>query len=409
MAPSLSNKPLYIRPISEEINDGREKPMRSGNKSIENEATKCADETNDNKSCKNNHELDIDDWFDVMICDYEPHNGHLLSPQNQKEAHEEQLFGIDDCIDNFQCDRKSVKVPSNIHLKTNKKIRNGFHFQDQCKKSNDNDDRRKLVQSAVSAYLKKHVPLENIVSSSQKINIGANKRNNMHKKSPCLLVDLIVCNNEDEDIDSHSHASDDCNSVVDIDNRKEENDYGNDTSAKICVIRMVNQIPLLDGAEASACGIVKGVSRIQSVWNSFGLDVSPLCELGLSYSRSTDTTSYVRQQHAYSLHMPTYSLKDSANVASYLEQNRTHDLFEDEDTETEETESKVEDDELSCESFDERKRDRTRQRKKKRMLLLPVGLRLRKVLIIVRIDANPVDLPLPTLSKVSNKTFAFNF
>ena len=49
---------------------------------------------------------------------------------------------------------------------------------------------------------------------------------------------------------------------------------GEAPSAKCMLVRMVNGVPLLDSAEASACGLVQGMVQQQSTWNSFGLHIS---------------------------------------------------------------------------------------------------------------------------------------
>jgi hypothetical protein len=45
-------------------------------------------------------------------------------------------------------------------------------------------------------------------------------------------------------------------------------------TATMALLCMVNRIPLLDSAEAAACGLVQGVTSRSLTWNSFGLGVA---------------------------------------------------------------------------------------------------------------------------------------
>jgi hypothetical protein len=94
-------------------------------------------------------------------------------------------------------------------------------------------------------------------------------------------------------------------------------------------------------------------------------------------------------------------LKDSAQVASYFTQYQAHCLFEEEFDEDESIHNSDNDDTYE--------KDARKRKKKEKVLLLPAGLRLGKILIIVQLNANPTDLPLPTLSKVSIKNMYLFF
>ena len=123
----------------------------------------------------------------------------------------------------------------------------------QSKKCKD-DKTREQIQIAASAYLRKSIQLRNVAHSEQSIRHPAAKG-----RYPKLEVDLVVFrpneNVSDEESDSDSDHG------VSFENR----------TATMAVIRMVNRIPLLDSAEAAACGLVQGILTSSSTWKSFVL------------------------------------------------------------------------------------------------------------------------------------------
>jgi hypothetical protein len=140
---------------------------------------------------------------------------------------------------------------------------------------------------------------------------------------------------------------------------------------------------LLDSAEAVACGLVQCLASKKRMWNSFGLDVH--------LNMDSENASSV----------PTYDVRDSEQVIPFFKQG-AHNLLEDDDNDNSQNFE---------ESDDEHDRElhvigRKRSKFPNRRNLLPASARLGSILVIVRIDAEPSSLPLPTLSKVRN---VFNF
>jgi hypothetical protein len=216
------------------------------------------------------------------------------------------------------------------------------------------EPQRKAIQKAVHTYLQRSIQLWNVAHSVQPIRllqqttVSADPSNTT--PPPHLQVDMVVCGPNDD--------SDDVSADEPV--------------ATLKLIRMVNSIPLLDGAEATACGLVQGLSNKQ-IWGSFGLSVVK----SSSSSHDQDGTW-----------VPTFEIQDSEQVAPFF-QSQTHALWEareghDDDGDTDDIEA------------------RFRKRKKEsRSGLLPAKVRLGEILVIVQIHADPLSLPLPTLSKVS--------
>jgi len=183
--------------------------------------------------------------------------------------------------------------------------------------------------------------------------------------TPKLELDLIVFQNkssDDEVIEMKEDGElmndeDELDDLVDVEGSK----------AKLILIRMVNRIPLLDSAEAHACGIVRGLTSMDNIWNSFGLDIS--VKTTTTTGSSTKSTHHKDDNLAMQqLHIPTYDLKDSFQVST---------------------------------------NDKEYYLDEKKNRFLPAGLRIGNMLLIVQIHAQPCALPLPTLSKVRQFTFIY--
>ncbi len=384
MAPSLSTRPLFIRPVCEmQISriDNRDELKQGEQNSVASLRIENIDDSRDEEleivlpqTHIENEEMqdDFDDWIDQ-------HNEAEVSQQTSMENQNETKQSKEvDCLDS-PLDQESWFDNVNDEMDF---VRINRENQPKCKYQHEQDTtsskqdentthRRSLIQAAVSSYLQKPMLLENIASSIQRLRSTGTVVEQKKKDFPSLAVDMIVCKNEHNDVEHNNDFVG--GNIGNID----------PVSATIYVIRMVNQIPLLDGAEASACGIVQGIARNHSMWNSFGLDVNPLSRSTPSSSKATSQ----RQLYTSNLCIPTFSLRDSASVAPYFIQNRTHEMFED--------------DESSCTSDEESVTARIGKRKKNnKVLLLPAGLRIGTILIIVQLEANPNELPLPTLSKV---------
>ena len=148
-------------------------------------------------------------------------------------------------------------------------------------------------------------------------------------------------------------------------------------SASMVLVRMVNRIPLLDSAEAAACGLVQAVTGKKRMWNSFGLDVS--------YQSSNNVAKLL-----------TFEVKDSDQVTPFF-QKGTHALLEDG---TDSLDGHDEDAEADDESLEYGEGAGAKRRRRPKLRnLLPASARLGNILVIVQIHAQPSNLPLPTLSK----------
>jgi hypothetical protein len=135
---------------------------------------------------------------------------------------------------------------------------------------------------------------------------------------------MIVYNDDDSDDEQEGDSS--CVAANDF--------MAESPSAKLMLVRMVNGVPLLDGAEATACGLVQGVVQKQSVWNMFGLKVSPATtDGGMPFDLVNDESSVDSDDEAIQggmpgeLFVPTYAVRDSDQVTPYI-QSGIHDLFE---------------------------------------------------------------------------------
>ncbi len=331
----------------------------------------------------------------------------------------------------------------------------------------ENMKRRIQIKDAVELYLKKPIELANVAHSIQKIrrpggggavvppvpavanNITSTSTSGNGKSSsscatdggsggPTLEIDIIVSKHDaDDGYMSASGAEEDDNDNEYFHENDENlppsthlkamamdptNDVATRTSnvdqskAKIVLVRMVNRIPLLDGVEASACGIVRGLLQKQ-LWNSFGLDISHDMEDTSTCSLTTEKhTSKKKASHNYHrggvvpnnnattrLYVPTFSLGDSAHVAPFFTHNRTHNLFDDGNDKVSSDDESDNDGECGSivGSYDYvHNMEGTKRKRKKKMCLKPAGLRLGNVLIIVQLNAKSSQLPLPTLSKV---------
>eukprot|EP00979_Chaetoceros_neogracilis_P006413 scaffold1307_cov260-Chaetoceros_neogracile.AAC.1 len=172
----------------------------------------------------------------------------------------------------------------------------------------------------------------------------------MADSAPTLDVDIIISAFDEEEKAFYSEEGND---------RAIPNDGCSEidrSKAKIMLIRMVNRIPMLDSAEASACG-----EGNKSMFEA--------------------------------LHVPTFSLGDSAHVAPFFTMNNTHTLLSDDES------SHSEDDDHSFPGHEQSTAATRKRKRNRKMSLKPAGLRLGNFLIIVQLNAKSLELPLPTLSK----------
>ena len=142
-------------------------------------------------------------------------------------------------------------------------------------------------------------------------------------------------------------------------------------AASLQLVRIVNDVPIIENAEAHSCGLVHGVAN-KRVWGSFGLDIE----------RSTTRKSSIN------LSTPSFLLRDSNLIAPFINKNRNHKLLAADDHET---------------NLDQEQKANKKRRKwgaYPSQNLRPAELRIGTILVVVHIRANPSSLPLPTLSKV---------
>jgi hypothetical protein len=224
--------------------------------------------------------------------------------------------------------------------------------------------------------------------------IRTNSTKGRGRAGPQLEVDVIVQGQwdegEDEDLQNNLFDDDEDDMSQDCDLDLESNNRGNslpmknnedqNKAASMVLIRMVNKIPLLDSAEAVACGLVQGLSSKKRMWNSFGLNVNLKVE-----------PSNINK-------LLVFEVTDSEQVAPFFKSG-AHNLLEQDDGNDVESENGVDDNDsfdIPADAVTKRKRNKLRHRN-----LLPASVRLGNILVIAQIHAEPTSLPLPILSKVS--------
>lgn len=233
---------------------------------------------------------------------------------------------------------------------------------------------RTKIADGVRAYLKLPVEVKNVAVSCQTIRLESVTN---AEDRPTLEVALVVYGDDHDAVECTVDES--CLS---------------DRSAKMILVRMVNQVPLLDGAEALACGLVQGIASKQSLWNSFGLEVTNMSRDSSRKSAASTENADEQFLDPANFFVPTFRVRDSEQVAPFFQQG-THHLFEEEHENVSSDDDDNGDIEQSVLSRGKRKKTRTRP------LLLPAQVRLGNILIMVNIHAKPTALPLPTLSKVT--------
>jgi hypothetical protein len=162
--------------------------------------------------------------------------------------------------------------------------------------------------------------------------------------SPQVTVDIIVSPQED------TTKCKDCDGTV----------------ACMELVRMVNSVPLLDGVESIACGLVRA-TKSSTVWSSFGLTV-----LGATES---DEDTWINR----------FRIRDSDQVAPFFQQSN-HNLWDGNEG------NDLHHDDAS--QLEEKKRKRRSAK-----LMLPANVRLGKILVVVNVQAAPNMIPMPTLTK----------
>lgn len=210
-------------------------------------------------------------------------------------------------------------------------------------------ERRKAMQTWAQKYGCFQLPLklENTAHSEHEVYMAISdqsRQKNASYSNPKMTIDVIVSPFEES-----------------------TPEYPQDSTASLEMIRMVNSVPLLDGAESFACGLVKAL-QTSVLWNLFGLT--------LPIAIGNETNSWSNH----------FSIRDSDQVAPFF-QSHKHQLWE------EKRDRKHADDIVG---IGENENTRKRQRN---YSILPAKIRLGKILVVVNVDAVPAVLPLPTLSK----------
>jgi len=393
MAPSLSRLPLFIRPPIEEKKKDQTGEIAPVAKIVSpNGAIQQPHENDEAKKGMSSEETkDGEDFYDFLDDDQCTHESREIKDHVAASTDENSCIqNSDEIVLDTEQNGCNLEL-EDVFMSPTKSADIGHGPVVRCvDKSNKQEQEDKIIkrrmqmQKSVSAYLKKPIDLENVAHSNQRIRRGGAAAAKIVKSAPTLDVDIIVSEFDDDD---DSIASDQG------DNHDFRNQGAQKTSpetdrskAKIMLIRMVNRVPMLDSAEASACGLVRGLQH-KSLWNSYGLEIAAVQALP---GRGEGHASI-----SEALHVPTFSLGDSAHVAPFFTKNSVHELLSDDES------SDVDGDDDSMSGSEEQVTATGKRRRRNKMALKPAGLRLGNVLIIVQLNAKSSELPLPTLSKVS--------
>ncbi|KAL7576516.1 hypothetical protein ACA910_018015 [Epithemia clementina (nom. ined.)] len=417
MAPSLSHIPLYVQPVHEEeaaaADQRRNKSL--GLKDSDNESS-CSKpshhphspstESGKNPSSKRStrrvstspiqqqpkDDEGNEDWIDPMDLPLGDDQPKL--PSSHCHLHDE-VEEFKDWVDPMSMPLEEdlpFLLPSGT--KEPEDLSTGHRSDSSCsifnkwkKKSltvSPQDLIRSRLHRAAQKYLGREVDLKNVAHATVPIRQPAPPYATATAAAvqpfnewPQLEIGFIVYN----------HHADDSDDVPE--NRPDQNA----ASAEMTLIRLVNSVPLLDSAQAVACGLVQGLLEMQKVWHTFGLTVTP------HPGRRRGSTC-----------LPTFQVKDSDQVAPFFQQHHTHKqhrqddatsfVSEEDDEEEEENQSAG-----SNEDRDAVSKSKRRRRKQRRAVshgsdwLRPAHSRLGNLLVICQLHANPSRLPLPTLCK----------
>jgi hypothetical protein len=241
---------------------------------------------------------------------------------------------------------------------------------------------RVAIWKATQEFLGRRIDIANVAHARLPIRTNQNptrrKAEDANQATGAILeVDVIVHGPYDDDDDSRhicregGVSSDDSDDESEVEEKSERDTIqdGISSSASMVLVRMVNKIPLLDSAEAVACGLVQGISSKKRMWNSFGLDVN----------LKHDTTKVDK--------LPIFEVRDSEQVAPFFKTG-AHQLF---DTGGDAAASN----DAAIQAASGKRKGPTDCRG-----LFPASVRLGNILVIAQIHAEPAMLPLPTLSKV---------
>ena len=387
MAATLTNVPLFVRPPREQQRQRLQQQTQQQQLLLEAAVSSSQAHEPTSQEAQEDEAKEEENW------------GGVFDDQEEEEAHGDAtcirspLQDTTRSITNAATTKAATVSPAEAMIPNDKLT--------AVKDKDDSSETTKDIHRAVEVYLGHSVDPANLARSRQPIRIGNHhyhhqsktkkKRSRRLYTGPSLEVTLIVCGVREEETRQQQDQEADHLGSDGEDEDLSVAPTAPPTDATMTIVRMVNRIPLLDGAEANSCGLVQGILQKRRVWNSFGLEVS---STGFHKQRSTDDYRYNEEETR--LQVPTFQVRDSEQVLPFL-RNANHSLLEDpfandgDDTESDN------DDDVDVEDLFTRKR----RRKTGRKWLLPARVRLGNILIMVQIDAEPSQLPLPTLSKVS--------
>lgn len=424
MAPTLSTTPLFIRPPIEVTNDVYEKKNQSTSGRIlkSNAIPQCKDSITKHSIHAAGETYCFEDasWHDAFTT---------ITPRKDDSQHPDSGAGrMTPSPKPFSKESTSEDESESDYSETDDDdaSRTCYPIVDTTdatatKENTINENLRKAVRD----YLCQPIDIRNVAHSLQPIRrvslsgeqgINAKEKNSSYRqkekrkmdasstvdKVPMLEVNMIVFEAKvEEDIRNNNDGDRNGDNVA----RQEEDEPHSHDVAKLILIRLVNRVPILDGVEAHACGLVRGIASKHKTWNLFGLDVDVMPPQTFPYMDSKYEESTML---ATNLHLPIFRVTDGSQLAPYLnrngaEKNRHHQY--------EGWEVNSEDDSYvtySPRNF-EQERSKTVKQRKKKSKLLPAGARLGNILVIVHVYAHPSALPMPSLSKVKWKSSPFCF
>jgi hypothetical protein len=271
----------------------------------------------------------------------------------------------DDLLDGDDGEQESDNNDVEALLNTKKLKENDYADTNNITKIDPH--RYDFVHAVQSFWPKSSIVYDNVARSVRDIR-NYNHRTTPAKKeearnSGCQMeVNMVVCpRSENDEIGNSSYDSAATTSSEVL--------SGDETAAKLQLVRIVNGVPIMESAEAHSCGLVHGISN-KGVWGSFGLDI----DRGTTVAPDTSSSS-----------TPSFLLRDNSLIAPFINKNLNHKQL------------KV-DDYNSIHSHDNKAEKKKRERDQKD--LLPANVRIGTILVVVQIRAAPSSLPLPSLSKV---------
>ncbi len=304
-APTLSGRPIFIR------------PGKSANDEIESGQSINRQESDTQRSRETEKS---DEWKDLLD---------------------------DDCTEK-ESDSTGTKTPVGERKKNS----------DSCNEK----ERREFANAVQSFWPNGNVKLGNVARSVRRIKNfnaeGTSSGDNIEKESKVELeVSIAVCPDFEHDQNRDSNGDSSMS-------RSKKPLLEDEQAARLQLVRIVNDVPIIENAEAHSCGLVHGIAN-KSVWGSFGLDIERTA------TATQDTSPSV----------PSFRLRDSNLVAPFINKNANHKLLEQDNDETQ-------------------NRKRRRRGASASNDLSLANLRIGVILVVVHVRANPSALPLPTLSKV---------